>query len=125
MNPERTLVDDRIGPGAGDQLLLSDGLAGALNERNKPVSKGQFGNATVPAGQFHEPSYLPAFAEILPSLYESERRFEDHLSMAEESFVFGSFRLIPAQRILLEEGKPLRLGSRALDIRRTAMRLSA
>jgi predicted ATPase/DNA-binding winged helix-turn-helix (wHTH) protein len=36
--------------------------------------------------------------------------------MDEESFVFGSFRLIPAQRTLLEDGKPLRLGSRALDI---------
>lgn len=36
--------------------------------------------------------------------------------MDEESFVFGSFRLIPAQRILLEDEKPLRLGSRALDI---------
>jgi predicted ATPase/DNA-binding winged helix-turn-helix (wHTH) protein len=36
--------------------------------------------------------------------------------MDEESFAFGSFRLIPAQRVLLEDGKPLRLGSRALDI---------
>jgi predicted ATPase/DNA-binding winged helix-turn-helix (wHTH) protein len=34
----------------------------------------------------------------------------------DETFVFGSFRLIPAQRMLLEEGKPLRLGGRALDI---------
>src|SRR6202007_3486346 len=36
--------------------------------------------------------------------------------MDDESFVFGSFSLIPAQRMLLEDGKPLRLGSRALDI---------
>jgi DNA-binding winged helix-turn-helix (wHTH) protein len=36
--------------------------------------------------------------------------------MDEESFAFGSFRLIPAQRMLFEDGKPLRLGSRALDI---------
>src|ERR1700680_2450032 len=36
--------------------------------------------------------------------------------MDEETFVFGSFRLIPAQRMLLEDEKPLRLGSRALDI---------
>jgi DNA-binding winged helix-turn-helix (wHTH) protein len=34
----------------------------------------------------------------------------------EETFSFGSFRLIPAQRVLLDDGKPLRLGSRALDI---------
>jgi predicted ATPase/DNA-binding winged helix-turn-helix (wHTH) protein len=36
--------------------------------------------------------------------------------MDEETFVFGSFRLVPAQRMLLDDGKPLRLGSRALDI---------
>ena len=36
--------------------------------------------------------------------------------MDEEVFVFGSFRLIPAQRMLIEDEKPLRLGSRALDI---------
>ena len=36
--------------------------------------------------------------------------------MDEETFAFGSFRLIPAQRVLLEDGEPLRLGSRALDI---------
>jgi DNA-binding winged helix-turn-helix (wHTH) protein len=34
----------------------------------------------------------------------------------DETFVFGSFRLIPAQRMLLDDEKPLRLGSRALDI---------
>ncbi len=34
----------------------------------------------------------------------------------DETFVFGSFRLIPTQRILLDDQKPLRLGSRALDI---------
>ncbi|HEX3522555.1 MAG TPA: winged helix-turn-helix domain-containing protein, partial [Stellaceae bacterium] len=36
--------------------------------------------------------------------------------MDEETFAFGPFRLIPAQRMLLEDGEPLRLGSRALDI---------
>jgi predicted ATPase/DNA-binding winged helix-turn-helix (wHTH) protein len=34
----------------------------------------------------------------------------------EESFAFGPFRLIPAQRVLLEDGKLLHLGGRALDI---------
>ena len=29
---------------------------------------------------------------------------------------FGPFRLLPTQRLLLEEGEPVRLGSRALDI---------
>ena len=42
--------------------------------------------------------------------------WEDDAPMDEETFVFGSFRLVPAQRVLLDDGKPLRLGSRALDI---------
>jgi TolB-like protein len=37
-------------------------------------------------------------------------------AMDEEAFVFGAFRLLPAQRILLEDGKPVNLGSRALDV---------
>jgi DNA-binding winged helix-turn-helix (wHTH) protein len=36
--------------------------------------------------------------------------------MDEEVFAFGSFRLDPARHILLENDKPLRLGSRVLDI---------
>ena len=36
--------------------------------------------------------------------------------MDEEVFAFGSFRLIPAQRTLFEDGKALRLGSRSFDI---------
>src|SRR6266853_3411095 len=44
------------------------------------------------------------------------KALEDDSPMDEESFAFGSFRLIPAQRMLLEDGKPLRLGSRALEL---------
>lgn len=36
--------------------------------------------------------------------------------MNSEAFVFGSFRLMPTERALLDDGKLLRLGSRALDI---------
>ena len=36
--------------------------------------------------------------------------------MDEETFAFGSFRLIPARRMLFDDGKPLPLGNRALDI---------
>ena len=36
--------------------------------------------------------------------------------MAEETYVFGSYQLVPAQRLLLNSGKSLRLGSRALEI---------
>ena len=36
--------------------------------------------------------------------------------MDDETFAFGPFRLIPAQRVLREDGRPLRLGSRAFDI---------
>src|SRR6267378_8019779 len=41
---------------------------------------------------------------------------EDDSPVDEETFAFGSFRLLPAQRMLLEDGKPLRVGSRAFDI---------
>jgi predicted ATPase/DNA-binding winged helix-turn-helix (wHTH) protein len=35
---------------------------------------------------------------------------------AEQAISFGPFRLLPAQRLLLEDGMPVRLGSRALEI---------
>jgi predicted ATPase/DNA-binding winged helix-turn-helix (wHTH) protein len=37
-------------------------------------------------------------------------------SSAESAVCFGSFKLLPVQRLLLEGGRPVRLGSRALDI---------
>jgi hypothetical protein len=37
-------------------------------------------------------------------------------SRGEHAFAFGPFRLLPRQRLLLEGDKPVRLGSRALDI---------
>src|ERR1700723_2469952 len=36
--------------------------------------------------------------------------------MGEPSISFGPFRLLSGQRLLLEGGKPVRLGSRAFDI---------
>jgi predicted ATPase/DNA-binding winged helix-turn-helix (wHTH) protein len=36
--------------------------------------------------------------------------------LADETFAFGPFRLIPAEQILLQDGTPLRIGSRALEI---------
>jgi predicted ATPase/DNA-binding winged helix-turn-helix (wHTH) protein len=35
---------------------------------------------------------------------------------ADQTISFGPFRLVPSQQLLLEDGKPVRLGSRALDI---------
>src|SRR3984893_5190122 len=51
----------------------------------------------------------PEFAEI------ANLRIENELDK-ERAICFGSFRLLPAQRLLLECGKPLRLGSRALEL---------
>ena len=62
---------------------------------------------TVPAEQ-----PLPALPRPLPALDKPST----DATREDETFVFGSFRLIPAQRMLLDDGKPLRLGSRALDI---------
>jgi predicted ATPase/DNA-binding winged helix-turn-helix (wHTH) protein len=36
--------------------------------------------------------------------------------LVDGTYVFGSFELVPSQRLLLNSGKPLRLGSRALEI---------
>ena len=36
--------------------------------------------------------------------------------MADETYIFGSFQLVPSQRLLLNGGRSLRLGSRALEI---------
>src|SRR5215472_14669565 len=37
-------------------------------------------------------------------------------ALADETYVFGSFQLVPTQRLLLDSGRSLRLGSRALEI---------
>src|SRR5215469_12697860 len=44
------------------------------------------------------------------------KALKDDFPMDEEAFVFGAFRLLPAQRMLLEDGRPVHLGSRALDL---------
>jgi DNA-binding winged helix-turn-helix (wHTH) protein len=41
---------------------------------------------------------------------------QDDSSVYDETFVFGSFQLVSAQRLLLDDGKPLRLGGHALNI---------
>jgi predicted ATPase/DNA-binding winged helix-turn-helix (wHTH) protein len=51
----------------------------------------------------------PEFAGI------ANLRIENGLGK-ERAICFGSFRLLSAQRLLLEDGKPLRLGSRALEL---------
>ena len=38
------------------------------------------------------------------------------LIAAERAISFGPFRLVPTQRLLLEDDNPVRVGSRALDI---------
>jgi DNA-binding winged helix-turn-helix (wHTH) protein len=48
-------------------------------------------------------------AEIVDQLIDTR-------SHSEPAICFGSFRLFPTQRLLFEGHKPLRLGSRALDI---------
>jgi len=41
---------------------------------------------------------------------------DDAKADGEQSLAFGSFRLLPFRRLLLESGKPVRLGSRALEL---------
>jgi hypothetical protein len=48
MDPQRAFVDDGVGPSAGDQLILVNCVAGALNERDKDVQ-----GAAAEAQRFH------------------------------------------------------------------------
>src|SRR5262245_15895291 len=41
---------------------------------------------------------------------------EQALASTDHAISFGPFRLLPSQQLRLEDGKPVRLGSRALDI---------
>jgi hypothetical protein len=56
-------------------------------------------------GLFHR------IARIVSPLHESTP--EGEFSVDVETFVFSEFRLIPAQRIQLNDGNPLGLGSQA------------
>jgi DNA-binding winged helix-turn-helix (wHTH) protein len=62
------------------------------------------------------PGSLLSRCENFPRLVRIGRPLEDDSPVDEETFVFGSLRLVPAQRMLFEDGKPLRIGGRALDI---------
>jgi predicted ATPase/DNA-binding winged helix-turn-helix (wHTH) protein len=39
-----------------------------------------------------------------------------NIAVADPAFAFGPFRLLPVQRVLLQNGAPVRLGSRAFDL---------
>jgi predicted ATPase/DNA-binding winged helix-turn-helix (wHTH) protein len=69
----------------------------------------------------HQAHYgLPLEAES----HIADQHVDQHLSMGADringsavgAILFGPFRLLPAQRLLLRAGKPVRLGSRALDL---------
>src|SRR5712692_7949585 len=49
-------------------------------------------------------------------LLENEFAVPGRLTISGEAISFGPFRLLPAQRLLLEADKPLRIGSRALEV---------
>src|SRR3984893_15249633 len=45
-----------------------------------------------------------------------EQRMSPAIPQADDAITFGPFRLLPGQQMLLKAGKPIRLGSRALEI---------
>src|SRR6266446_1529515 len=86
----------------GSFTLTYAGRKGAL-----PVGR------TIARGR---PRWIPTALRRFSAICMNWDALQDDSPVDEETFVFGSFRLIPTQRMLLEDGKPLRLGSRALDI---------
>src|SRR5258706_9922362 len=68
------------------------------------------GTAALTAGQFVPRPSLRIVGRV-------ERRQSDQsFPSAEPTISFGPFRLLPAQRLLLEADNPVHVGSRALDI---------
>lgn len=65
-------------------------------------------------------------ARLEPEYFSKKRRPDlvwsttadriDHSHTASRAILFGPFRLLPAQRLLLRNSEPVRLGSRAFDI---------
>ena len=70
----------------------------------------------MPISRPNAPPLLPHGLRKSTTIGINQDASEDDAPMDEEVFAFASFRLVPAQRALLEDEKPLRLGSRALEI---------
>ena len=69
-----------------------------------------FSGPEAPARRAASPPPLKIVGQV------ESRQFGQSFPAAAPAITFGPFRLLPAQRLLLEAGKPVRLGSRALDI---------
>jgi DNA-binding winged helix-turn-helix (wHTH) protein len=54
--------------------------------------------------------------ELSPTMPGGSRRLGRGSASGEGAYLFGPFRLLPRQRLLLSGDEPVRLGSRALDI---------
>jgi DNA-binding winged helix-turn-helix (wHTH) protein len=65
-----------------------------------------------PERQHHDPTDF----DFRPMVPGSNRQLARGTRSGEAGYLFGSFRLLPAQRLLLSGEEPVRLGSRAMDI---------
>ena len=79
MDPQRPVVDDRVGPGTGDQLLVGDRLAGAFDKREENVQ-----------GSAAEAQRLPV-VEQHPLRGDQPERSED------EGFIIHGGTVLPAR----------------------------
>src|ERR1700730_17093987 len=53
MDPQRVLLDDRVGPGAGNEFFLADRLAGALDERHQDLQRAAAETQRLPLVEQH------------------------------------------------------------------------
>lgn len=74
------------------------------------VAPGTLEKITGRSRQGPEPSELQMAAQ------DNASKFMESAAASERTISFGPFRLLPTQRLLLDADKPVRLGSRALDI---------
>ena len=84
MDPQRTLIDNRIGSGARDQLILQNSLTGSLNKRDEDIQS--------PAAEAQRLSVLEQYA--LPGMRRNDPKAKVSSSI-EESFS-EAFRFLQA-----------------------------
>ncbi len=96
----------------------------SASESRKPLSQAFSRAGSCPFHSSDCPEWLPrkglttaeTGATVPGCLLQSARPQGEDGTLEAESYIFGSFQLFPGQRLLLDNGKALPIGGRALDI---------
>src|SRR5262249_18287259 len=95
--------------------VARDQVRGKLDFSFQDLGEQRVKNITRPIRVYRVRDLSIQAREPLP-VVPRPTTIEDKALGEEESFTFGSFSLLPGERVLFEGGRPVRLGSRAFDI---------